>query len=256
MANGRLKLSRDQLAAFLKDHQSIRQFELLFTVADEVSAVSDTQGISFAAENAVSKAQEALDTLNRIANALDMLAVAPANAEVTSIELVPPTLPETNGDILVPTQQIFNEEDIQMPFPIGSVAEKDYTRIEFSPTLSFGGASVGLTYSTRNGLAVKIADVVFVTCNMRLTNKGASIGNALISGLPFVSRNSTDGEASLTVQANNMGATAITSLSSVVANNSSAVTVSRYAAGAAVQLTDVDFANNSVLRLSGIYFTS
>jgi len=102
MATQKLNLTRDQLATFLKNHEQIKQFERLFALADEVAPASDTQGISIQAGNADAaanealalivslaqdmainsssadqKAVQALDTLGRIANALEMLATAP-----------------------------------------------------------------------------------------------------------------------------------------------------------------------------------
>lgn len=102
MATQKINLTRDQLATFLKNHEQIKQFEKLFQIADEVSPATDTQGIGIQAGNADAaanealaqivrlaqdaainsgaadqKAVQALDTLGRIANALEMLATAP-----------------------------------------------------------------------------------------------------------------------------------------------------------------------------------
>jgi hypothetical protein len=102
MATQRLNLTRDQLATFLKNQEQIKQFELLFQVADQVSPSSDTPGIeiqagqaqatanealaqivSLAKDAAINagtadqKAVEALDALNSIANSLTLLAAAP-----------------------------------------------------------------------------------------------------------------------------------------------------------------------------------
>ena len=102
MATQKLNLTRDQLATFLQNHEQIKQFERLFQIVDEVSPSSDTTGISIQAGNAEAaanealalianlaqeiaissgmadqKAVQALDTLGRIANALEMLAAAP-----------------------------------------------------------------------------------------------------------------------------------------------------------------------------------
>jgi len=77
MATQKLNLTRDQLATFLKNHEQIRQFEQLFQVVDQVSPSSDTTGISIQAGNADAAANEALAQLQRIANALELLAAAP-----------------------------------------------------------------------------------------------------------------------------------------------------------------------------------
>lgn len=121
MATKRLNLSRDQLATFLKNHEQIKQFERLFQIADEVSPSSDTTGISIQAGNAQAAADaalsqivqltidaainsgnadqhatQALDQLERIAQALAYLATAPAiqnNNSLTAdyLDLTPST---------------------------------------------------------------------------------------------------------------------------------------------------------------------
>jgi len=103
MATQKLNLTRDQLATFLKNHEQIKQFERLFQIVDEVSPSSDTAGISIQAGNAQAAADaalsqivqltidaainsgnadqhatQALDQLERIAQALSYLATAPA----------------------------------------------------------------------------------------------------------------------------------------------------------------------------------
>lgn len=102
MATQKLNLTRDQLATFLKNHEQIKQFEALFQIVDQVSPSSDTPGIELQAGNAEAsanealaqlvvlardaavnsgaaenKAQQALDTLERIAQSLQLLASAP-----------------------------------------------------------------------------------------------------------------------------------------------------------------------------------
>jgi hypothetical protein len=77
MATQRLNLTRDQLATFLKNHEQVKQFEQLFQIVDAVAPSSDTTGISIQAGNAQASANEALAQLQRIANALELLATAP-----------------------------------------------------------------------------------------------------------------------------------------------------------------------------------
>jgi hypothetical protein len=97
----RLNLTRDQLAAFLTDQQQIRQFELLFAAVDELQVIVGTdfeyqadtaaatanealaQIAALAQDTAVNdallnaKVQQALDAIPRLAQALDLLALAP-----------------------------------------------------------------------------------------------------------------------------------------------------------------------------------
>jgi FtsZ-binding cell division protein ZapB len=62
----RLNLTRDQLAHFLTEQQQIRQFELLFSVVDEIQAILGTDFL-YQAGNAAATANEALAQINAVA---------------------------------------------------------------------------------------------------------------------------------------------------------------------------------------------
>jgi hypothetical protein len=111
MATQKLNLTRDQLASFLQNFEQVKQFERLFALADQIAPSPDTPGIevlagnsqatanealaqivslardlAINAGNADQKAVQALDTLGRIANALEMLATAPVIQNNNSVE--------------------------------------------------------------------------------------------------------------------------------------------------------------------------
>jgi len=117
----RLNLTRDQLATFLTDQQQIRQFELLFSIVDQIQ---DIIGIDFqyqadtaaarannalaqisvlaqdtAVDDAVlnSKVQQALDAIPRLANVLELLALAPVRNNVELEHDINGVLPVKNG---------------------------------------------------------------------------------------------------------------------------------------------------------------
>jgi hypothetical protein len=131
MATQKLNLTRDQLATFLKNQEQIRQFERLFQVADQVSPSSDTPGIEIqagqgqaAANEALSqivslakdaainagtadqKAVQALDGIGRMANALEMLALAPVRNNVELAHDVNGILPLANLPASVRSNQV------------------------------------------------------------------------------------------------------------------------------------------------------
>jgi len=131
MATQKLNLTRDQLATFLKNQEQIRQFERLFQVADQVSPSSDTPGIEIqagqgqaAANEALSqivslakdaainagtadqKAVQALDSIGRMANALEMLALAPVRNNVELAHDVNGILPLANLPASVRSNQV------------------------------------------------------------------------------------------------------------------------------------------------------
>jgi len=75
MAN-KLKLTRDQLASFLKDHEQIKQFEQLFSLADSI-APDVVSEISTAASSAQATANEALTQLQRLADIIGLIDAKP-----------------------------------------------------------------------------------------------------------------------------------------------------------------------------------
>ena len=108
----RLNLTRDQLAQFLTDQQQIRQFELLFSTVDtlqvivgsdfeyqadnaaatanealaQISALAQNTAVDDAVLNA--KIQEVLDAIPRLAQALELLALAPLQNNSTEFGYV------------------------------------------------------------------------------------------------------------------------------------------------------------------------
>lgn len=116
----RLNLTRDQLSAFLTDQQQIRQFELLFSAVDElqviigtdfeyqadtaaanannalaqISALAQDTAVNDAVLNA--KVQQSLDAIPRLAQALELLALAPVRNNVELSHDVNGILPYAN----------------------------------------------------------------------------------------------------------------------------------------------------------------
>jgi hypothetical protein len=126
----RLNLTRDQLAQFLTDQQQIRQFELLFATVDELQVIvgtdfeyqADTAAATAnealaqlsalaqntAVEDAVlnAKVQQALDAIPRLAQALDLLALAPVRNNIELAHDVNGILPYANQTASVRSNQV------------------------------------------------------------------------------------------------------------------------------------------------------
>ena len=61
----------------------------------------------------------------------------------------------------------------------------DYEEGDWTPDIRFGGGTTGITYDNRVGKYVKIGRLVWVTCRVRLSNKGSDTGSAQVFGLPY-----------------------------------------------------------------------
>jgi hypothetical protein len=55
----------------------------------------------------------------------------------------------------------------------------------FTPILSFGGGTTGITYASRSGTYQRVGNIVFYNAYCLLTSKGSSTGGAKITGLPI-----------------------------------------------------------------------
>lgn len=55
----------------------------------------------------------------------------------------------------------------------------------WTPTLNFGGATTGITYTTRQGFYSRIGKTGFFIFTIHLSSKGSAIGSAQITGLPL-----------------------------------------------------------------------
>jgi hypothetical protein len=126
----------------------------------------------------------------------------------------------------------------------------DYKESSWTPAVTFGGGSTGITYGTQVGFATKIGRIVLVSAELVFTNKGSSTGVALITGLPVTNIAST---TPCSVQINNFAAGTITTVQATVSTSATNISLSRYAAGANTALADTDFTNTSVLRVSCTY---
>jgi outer membrane murein-binding lipoprotein Lpp len=96
----RIRLNRNQLAAFLPDDDSIRKVEALFTQATDLTPAQiaaltlAVQEASLDAGTADAKATQANDALDRIADSLELLAYAPPRLPVAlPDDVAPPITP-------------------------------------------------------------------------------------------------------------------------------------------------------------------
>jgi len=120
-------------------------------------------------------------------------------------------------------------------------------------TVSFGGALVGATVNVSGRVMVDEHIVEFFMA-AAFTNKGSSTGNFLISGLPVASMVGLNFPC--TIHASLMTAgVGDTMLSALVMSNTTTIEVYKMAAGVGnpARLTDADFTNTSLLRVSGRY---
>lgn len=122
-----------------------------------------------------------------------------------------------------------------------------YDEGTFTPTVKFGGNSVGQTYTTQTGSYTRIGNMACIVIATIMSNKGSSTGNATITGLPFT----VAANAPLNVF---VGAGSMASLSfNVLAQASgTSITLRQGTATGSSNLTEANF-NNGNLNIAGCY---
>ncbi len=140
-------------------------------------------------------------------------------------------------------------------FPATAVAVADVNTLDdyeegtWTPGISFGGGTTGITYVSQQGSYTKIGNRVFCSCRVELSSKGSSTGQASITGLPFTVANSfnTYGGAGLRIEA-------ITSTGTVQAypepNGTRILFEQISTAGNLTALADTNLSNTSVIMAS------
>lgn len=161
-------LTRDQLAKFLPDAEAIKRFERLFAVAGDLTPTDVaalyrlTQEASIDAGIADSKANEALDALNRIANSLDVLAKAPPQGRD----------PFLVGDYI--------DVNTTAPVPVGAVGRLRWNDTDGTLDLGLKGGNVTLQLGQENVLRVKNDEATTLTDGEVVYITGASGANLLV----------------------------------------------------------------------------
>lgn len=123
----------------------------------------------------------------------------------------------------------------------------------WTPDLTFGGASTGITYSSRSGQYARAGGLVFVQGVIILTSKGSATGNASIGNLPFTS--AASGLSWLTLAWQNMTASYV-NMTGYVNSSSAAISIRGITAAGTSNITNVTnagFSNTTILYVSGVY---
>jgi len=120
----------------------------------------------------------------------------------------------------------------------------------WTPVLDFGGASVGITYSTQTALFCQVGDLKFINISITLTSKGTSTGTARISGLPAASTVSGSQPIGGILYAN----ITFTGEQLTAGINGSNIFITNCISGSAsANLTNTNLADNTTLRIMGTY---
>jgi hypothetical protein len=132
--NGPNKITRNELAKFLPSQRAIRAFEQLFDLIPSSLDSNATliEEATTTAQSADARAQQAVSAIDRLANAVELLALAPRGVESSTVT-----------DIAPPVVQVIQQPDILTPV-INEVRRKRYG--VFHSTATQTAAAINTAY--------------------------------------------------------------------------------------------------------------
>lgn len=119
----------------------------------------------------------------------------------------------------------------------------------WTPTITFGGASTGITYSLQSATYTRRGNEITVNGRVTLSSKGTATGYAAIGGLPFSPATANRGAA-------NIGYTAsLQTLTGplICAVNTGQIDLRQWNASAVANVTDANFQNTTDIIFSATY---
>ena len=136
-------------------------------------------------------------------------------------------------------------------FGSGSALNAYVVSTVWTPALTFGGASVDLTYATQSGTSSRIGSIVVFRLTIVLSSKGSSVGNMSISGLPLNPASAT----AVSVRCGAAITSATASMVQTIINTDASINMESVilSTGAVAILTDTNFANNTEIEIEGSY---
>lgn len=124
------------------------------------------------------------------------------------------------------------------------------TNSTFAPTVTFGGASTGITYGAQTGSYTLCGNVCNFVIYIQLTSKGSATGAASIQNLPTASRAIGGGVFVFPLQLSTAVLVGINGINGAMTGSSATILMTDQTGAS---LTDVNFNNNTEIFISGSY---
>ena len=93
----------------------------------------------------------------------------------------------TTGNLIVASGQGIDFSATSHPAGMTSELLTDYEEGTFTPSLTFGASSTGITYTSRSGTYTRVGRQITAYLTFNLSSKGSATGSAVVDGLPFTS---------------------------------------------------------------------
>lgn len=150
----------------------------------------------------------------------------------------------------------------KLRFPAAQLASSnanvldDYEEGTWTPIVSFGFGTTGITYSIQGGYYVKVGQMVLIQLRTIFTAKGSSTGNARISGLPFNCTSVTGQAYTPVTWGYYAGFTALPTPTGYIETGNADINLMFHGATAVGAISDASFTNTSDMIITAVYRAS
>jgi hypothetical protein len=139
---------------------------------------------------------------------------------------------------------------------IPGILSPTYATGGWTPVVTFGGSTTGITYGTQTGTWTQLGREIICRFKIVLTNVGSATGAVTLTGLPFASNaDATNSGAGGIILAFAAMATISGAPLLQVGPSSSSVTLLTAGAAATAALTNSNFTNTTTIQGQFSYFT-
>lgn len=172
--------------------------------------------------------------------------------QIRSVEKL--RIDDSTNSVDVKSGVLLDVQSGQIKFPATQAASSnantldDYEEGTWTPVLTFGGASTGITYTTQTGAYVKVGRLVFARCRIVLSNKGSATGTAAVTGVPFSVNDDSGGSVAYAT-----AMAALTSDVSIYVDTANKIFFLDYGATGRAFMDDTNFTNTSDFALTIMY---
>ncbi len=164
---------------------------------------------------------------------------------------------DTNGNVIVdPNGTGTLVSDKGVSFDSGTNTLAAYETGTWTPTIQFGGASVGMTYSVQEGKYQRVGDIVFINFQVTLSAKGSSTGAAKLLGVPFPNTTVSPVYSKLLFSPTTLTITSGRDPFLDIGSGSSQFNIRANDTTTVYELDNTNFTNTSRVRTSGFYFVN
>lgn len=123
----------------------------------------------------------------------------------------------------------------------------------FTPTVTFGGASVGMTYAIQLGQYTRAGDRIFFNLTVMVSALGSSTGAMQIAGLPVATNSTTNHFPVFACNPTGMAAGLTSPIIPNAGTGQTTINMSKFAAGTTTSMTQTDCAAGMIISVSGQY---